>query len=687
MKLRTALLASLLALFAFLAVTGSASASVPRIFFGMEGKDIYYGDDAYRNTQLDGEAGIGVGLMRQIFDWNQIEQAPGVYRFRAQDLFVGEAAQRGIEIMPLLFNPPSFRSSRPPGDHSNATWPPSDYSTMGDFGAAVARRYGPNGSFWAENPTIPKVPIRRYQVWNEPHLPASWPPKPDPAQYAALLNATRPRIKAVDPGAEIVTGGISESTISGGISMRDFINGMYAAGGATGFDILGLHPYNETAAGSVNLVETARDAMRKNGDSRSPIWVTEVGWATGGPQYRFVTDEPGQAARLRDLYMALGTRADLGVRGIIWHFWRDGVPPPDIWATYTGLLRHDGTPKPSYFAYRDVVGFLSQQGLGAGGVLGSPLAASLPRDFVAVNAPNLIRASSAARGRALRSQAVIGVGALRQVFDWRRLERAPGSYSLAAYDNVVASAAGSGIRVIPVLDRAPRFYRSQRARRTAVAKLTAALAARYGPGGLFWREHADVPELPIRTWQIWQNPGSRRGWGGRPSARAYLGLLKAARAPIKAQDRNAEIVAAPSSLRFLSSLYRAGGRRSFDVVAVTPFARTAKGVVRRVRAVRRLMIRRHHRGGRVWIAGFGWSDRAHGPFSAGKRGQAKRISQTLKLLGRSRRGLGLRGITYVVWQDRTTASPRWARYAGLLSSRGRHKRAYAAFSKGLRTLR
>jgi hypothetical protein len=471
------------------------------------------------------------------------------------------------------------------------------------------------------------------------------------------------------------------------MSMRDFINGLYAAGGADGFDILGIHPYYETAAGAVNLVSTARDLMRANGDGGSAIWVTEIGWATAGPQYRFTTDEAGQAARLRELYTTLGTRSDLGVRGIIWHFWHDFNPPPDIWATYTGLLRQDGSRKPSYFAYRDAVAFLSQQGLGAGGIPPNPLAGSLPHDFVAVNAPNLIRASSAARGRAFQSQAVLGVGALRQVFDWRRLERAPGSYNFTSYDNVVASAAGSGIRVIPVLDRAPRFYRSQRARRAGVAKLTTALAARYGPGGLFWREHADVPELPIRTWQIWQNPGSRRGWGGRPSARAYLGLLKAARAPIKAQDRKAEIVAAPTSLRFLSSLYRAGGRRSFDVVAVTPFARTAKGVLRRVRAVRRLMVRRHHRGGRVWIAGFGWSDRAHGQFSAGKRGQAKRISQTLKLLGRSRRSLKLRGITYVVWQDRTTASPRWARYAGLLSARGRQKAAYTAFSKGLRTLR
>ena len=28
-------------------------------------------------------------------------------------------------------------------------------------------------------------------------------------------------------------------------------------------------------------------------------------------------------------------------------------------------------------------------------------------------------------------------------------------------------------------------------------------AERYGPDGSFWVEHPDVPYLPIRTWEIW----------------------------------------------------------------------------------------------------------------------------------------------------------------------------------------
>ena len=35
------------------------------------------------------------------------------------------------------------------------------------FAARAVQRYGPNGSFWAENPAVPKRPIRTWQIWNE----------------------------------------------------------------------------------------------------------------------------------------------------------------------------------------------------------------------------------------------------------------------------------------------------------------------------------------------------------------------------------------------------------------------------------------------------------------------------------------------------------------------------------------
>src|SRR5205807_10300376 len=105
---------------------------------------------------------------------------------------------------------------------------------------------------------------------------------------------------------------------------------------------------------------------------------------------------------------------------------------------------------------------------------------AIGRDFVGVNAPELLSTSLGLRNRALRSQMVLGVGLLRQVFDWRSIERSRGRYRLARYDRLVVAAAGNGITLLPVITNAPGRYRSLSARRAGIARLATALAKRYG---------------------------------------------------------------------------------------------------------------------------------------------------------------------------------------------------------------
>src|SRR4051794_5381309 len=455
---RTAFLATLLTIALTLVSAGQVRAAVPRAFFGLEAKDLYAYDDSYRNTEFPKVADAGVGLMRQEFNWAAIERTPGQYTWAKYNALVGQAARRGIEIMPMLIDPPSFRSSRPANDNSGI-YPPKHYADLGDFGAAVARRYGPNGSFWAENPSIPKVPVHHYELWNEPNIPRFWPAGVNAGQYVAMVKAAVPRIKAADPSAEMVSAGISEPRNPCCVPMRTFIAQMYAAGIRGSVDSIALHPYWETADGVVTLVEAARQIMADNGDSSSGVWITEIGWATGGPKYRYNTDEAGQAARLRDLYTTLvRRRCELKVRGVVWSMWRD-IPPPDEWTQYTGLERQNGSAKPSYNAYRNASALDGPTCPDSR--LGTAPGAS-GRDFVGVNAPELLSTSSALRNRGFRLQMVAGVGGLRQVFNWRSIERGRHRYRLTRYDRLVMAAAENGITVLPVITGAPRRYRSLR---------------------------------------------------------------------------------------------------------------------------------------------------------------------------------------------------------------------------------
>src|SRR2546421_12480253 len=111
---------------------------------------------------LNPQQALGLGTMRLFFDWNGIEREPNKYSFDRYDRYIAATARRGIEIMPMLFNPPQWRSGRPPGDNSRGVYPPKQYSDMGDFGAVIARRYGSNGSFWGTPPDAPHPTIRYY---------------------------------------------------------------------------------------------------------------------------------------------------------------------------------------------------------------------------------------------------------------------------------------------------------------------------------------------------------------------------------------------------------------------------------------------------------------------------------------------------------------------------------------------
>jgi hypothetical protein len=100
---------------------------------------------------------------------------------------------------------------------------------------------------------------------------------------------------------------------------------------------------------------TVRSLLTAYGDS-SPLWVTEVGWATGGPFSLFTVNEADQAAYIGQIVRQLAARRDaLGVRGVVVFRWRDALAPHDAWPLHAGLLRADASAKPSLGAFRDAI--------------------------------------------------------------------------------------------------------------------------------------------------------------------------------------------------------------------------------------------------------------------------------------------------------------------------------------------
>jgi polysaccharide biosynthesis protein PslG len=332
---------------------GDAGSSPREDFVGLVSEDVFAGDAAYREANLEKQAGAGVGLIRQTFDWAKIETVEGTYDFGAYDLWMEALAAKNMKALPILFGAPPFRSSAPAAGANEGTYPPRDPAAFGEFAAAATRRYGPNGTFWSAKPDLPYLPVTAWQVWNEPSLPAYWPAGPDAAAYTQLLRAAFKAIKRIDPNAEVVSAGIPNSKL--GVPFERYVEGLLDAGAAEAFDTLGIHPYATDVEGVFAAVRRARAALKRHG-SKEKIWITEIGWATAGPQSPFTVGSQGQASRIAQLFEELPVqREKLGIRGLVYFNWKDSQPfegGSDFFGLHTGLLDVNGAEKPGFLAFQ-----------------------------------------------------------------------------------------------------------------------------------------------------------------------------------------------------------------------------------------------------------------------------------------------------------------------------------------------
>ena len=335
----------------------AAEARVPRDFVGVSSEDVFAHGGAYRNATLGAQAALGIGTIRQNFDWARIERAPGRYDFSAYDGFVAAAAGHGIRVLPILFNPPPFHAGLPV---SRPTYPPKSNESMAGFAVALVNRYGPGGSLWRELPGVPKLPIRSWQIWNEPLLPVYWGNRPNAKAYVRMLRVVGRAIKRADRRAEIVTAGLPPSKLAGAIRLERFIKQIYKARGKRYFDTLAINSYARNRRELATLLRSVRRIMRRAHDRKAKLWITELGWGDSGPRHRFVVGALGQAHRISSCLSTIRKlRRRLRLRGVVYFSWRDARPYPpeykDMWGLHTGLLDINGRPKPAFGALKAAV--------------------------------------------------------------------------------------------------------------------------------------------------------------------------------------------------------------------------------------------------------------------------------------------------------------------------------------------
>jgi hypothetical protein len=303
--------------------------------------------------ELDAMRDSGVTVLRAPFYWHHAQPTEGAPpNFAETDQLVAAAAQVDIELLPTVLRTPGWAARHPKLVNS----PPAGTGEYARFLRLLIERYGPDGSFWEENPDVPKRPIRSWQLWNEPDHLHYWSDQPYQRDYVALARAARRAIKQADPGARVIMAGFADRS-------WDSIASVYDAGAKGVFDVVAIHPYTFEVRNVLRIVEFARRELRQAGDPDLPLWLTEVTWSSGkrpGHEARpFETTEPDQAARLAEaLPLLLRERNRLGVERIYWENWISRDSNYDNPFDFSGLrvLEPDGSvrEKPAFDEFRKI---------------------------------------------------------------------------------------------------------------------------------------------------------------------------------------------------------------------------------------------------------------------------------------------------------------------------------------------
>jgi hypothetical protein len=313
----------------------------------------------------------GVGSLRFPIYWSLTEPAPGAFDWRATDHFLISTSGYGFARLPVIWGSPAWATgSRSPrvcrfsaARCSTLQLPvrsPRERRAWAGFLRALVGRYGPTGLFWKRHPELARAPVRTWQIWNEEndHRFA----EASVRDYARLLRVSAPTIRSVDPGAQIVLGGLyAEPKIEPSLAATTFLSRLYRHRGVRRhFDAVALHPYAFDPGEMAARINALREVMRRHRDKRSGLYISEFGWgsqtwAAGGDRF-----EPGpgaQAAYLKEAWETmLANRRRWRLRAAYWFTWQD-IPAASTRCDFcdsTGLLGLDGLPKPALRRFAQV---------------------------------------------------------------------------------------------------------------------------------------------------------------------------------------------------------------------------------------------------------------------------------------------------------------------------------------------
>jgi GH35 family endo-1,4-beta-xylanase len=297
---------------------------------------------------------LGVSWVRWDIDWEEIQpDNADDYRWEATDRVAITAQKNGIQSLGIIAYAPDWAEDEDCPDDEKC--PPADPAVFARFARTVAARYGDFVSAW--------------EIWNEPNHRDYWYPEPDAGDYARILKAAYPEIKAMDPDAVVVSAGLTDMGNEDGVSISpaDYVEYMYEAGAKDYFDALALHPYTYPGYDyGWPQVSAIWKIMDSSGDAGKKIWITEYGAPTGGSgraveiggsDFSYGKDfmtEKSQSSMAESIF-AFKASNPARIGNIFWYTLCDSSTDKSTTENFFGIIRYDGTKKAVYDTIKELL--------------------------------------------------------------------------------------------------------------------------------------------------------------------------------------------------------------------------------------------------------------------------------------------------------------------------------------------
>ncbi len=301
---------------------------------------------------LDLAEADGIGWVRIQFTWSAIQPTANTVNLGFYNQLVSRAAQDNFQILGVIAYATQWNTTAPASETRLAQrehYPPADYDAWARFVYTLVSAY--------------KSKVHHWEIWNEPDL--GFPPQAGQvcngfwcgtsAQYAKLLSFAYKQVKAADPSATVLLGGLSLGGNANQTFLRDILEDPdYPAWES--FEVMNFHSYG-SAGEALKRMNLVKSQLLLGGGGVRPIWITEFGYGSDSavqnvPPYS--GGESGQAGYLTDIAPYL---LRLGAQKVFWFQLFDSDPAVssgDPFASY-GLLTFGLDKKQAYGAYGDLI--------------------------------------------------------------------------------------------------------------------------------------------------------------------------------------------------------------------------------------------------------------------------------------------------------------------------------------------